>query len=212
MNAAQNGNIALQQECSPPVITVIIPTLDDERRLVPTLASLVSGAADGLIVEAIVADGGSRDGTETVADVAGCRFIRGEADAGARLAAAAAGAKAPWLLFLPPGVVLDEGWIRDVRAFLDQVTRRGESDRRAAVFALGTDDYGMAAALRQTRARLGLWLGRGADPDQGLLICAGHYRALGGHGAGAGTASRLTRRLGATRIVTLRSRATAIRF
>ncbi|MCZ8316151.1 glycosyltransferase [Phreatobacter sp.] len=194
------------------MITVIIPTLDDERRLVPTLASLVSGAADGLIVEAIVADGGSRDGTETVADVAGCRFIRGDADAGARLAAAAAGAKAPWLLFLPPGVVLDEGWIRDVRAFLDQVTRRGESDRRAAIFALGTDDYGMAAALRQTRARLGLWLGRGADPDQGLLISAGHYRALGGHGAGAGTASRLTRRLGATRIVTLRSRATAIRF
>ena len=195
-----------------PVITVIIPTLDDERRLVPTLASLVSGAADGLIVEAVVADGGSRDGTETVADVAGCRFIVGEADTGLRLAAAAAGAKAPWLLFLLPGVVLDEGWIRDVRAFLDQVTRRRETDRRAAVFSLGIDDYGMGAVLRQMRARLGLWLGLGAEAEQGLLISAGNYRTMGGHTAGADTTRGLTRRLGATRIVTLRSRATPIRF
>jgi hypothetical protein len=194
------------------VITVIIPTRDDERRLVPTLASLVSGAADGLVVEAVIADGGSTDGTETVADVAGCRFVAGAADAGTRLAAAAAGAKAPWLLFLPPGVVLDEGWIRDVRAFLDQVTRRGESDRRAAVFALGIDDYGPRAALRQMVARMGPWLGRGTDPDQGLLISAGHYRTLGGHAAGAEPMRGLSRRLGAARIVTLRSRATPIRF
>ncbi len=136
----------------------------------------------------------------------------GETDVGARLASAAAGAKAPWLLFLPPGVVLDEGWIRDIRAFLDQVTRRGESDRRVAVFALGIDDYGPRATLRQVLARLALWLGRGTDPDQGLLISAGQYRALGGHARGGSSMRDLSRRLGAARIITLRSRATPIRF
>lgn len=192
------------------MISVIIPTLNDERRLVPTLAALVAGAADGLIVEAIVADGGSDDGTEAVADVAGCRFVQGPADVGARLAAAAAGSKAPWLMFVRPGVVLDEGWIREVRGFLDQVNRRGEADRRAAAFALGVDDYGTAAKLQLMRARLAFLLGRGASPDQGLLLSRGHYREIGGHAPGPDSEAALSRRLGRARVVTLRSRATAI--
>ncbi len=210
MNAAPSDYTALRKDCSPAVISVIIPTLNDERRLVPTLAALVAGAADGLIVEAIVADGGSDDGTEAVADVAGCRFVQGPADVGARLAAAAAGSKAPWLMFVRPGVVLDEGWIREVRGFLDQVNRRGEADRRAAAFALGVDDYGMAAKLQLMRARLAFLLGRGARPDQGLLLSRGHYREIGGHAPGLDSEAALSRRLGCTRVVTLRSRATAI--
>ena len=191
MNAAPSDYTALRKDCSPAVISVIIPTLNDERRLVPTLAALVAGAADGLIVEAIVADGGSDDGTEAVADVAGCRFVQGPADVGARLAAATAGSKAPWLMFVRPGVVLDEGWIREVRGFLDQVNRRGEADRRAAAFALGVDDQAGAAG-------------------QGLLLSRGHYREIGGHAPGLDSEAALSRRLGRTRVVTLRSRATAI--
>lgn len=210
MNAAPHDYTALRKECSPAVISVIIPTLNDERRLVPTLAALVAGAADGLIVEAIIADGGSDDGTEAVADVAGCRFLKGPAAIGVRLAAAAATTKASWLMFVRPGVVLDEGWIREVRGFLDQVSRRGETDRRAAVFALGVDDYGLAAKVRLARARLRFMLGRGAEPDQGLLLSRDHYRGLGGHGPGPQSEKALTRRLGPGRTVTLRSRATQI--
>lgn len=210
MNAPREDYTALREECSPAVISVIIPTLDDERSLVPTLAALVAGAADGLIVEAIIADGGSTDGTEAVADIAGCRFYKGPADTGTRLAAAAVASKAPWLMFVRPGVVLDEGWIREVRSFLDQVARRGEADRRAAAFALGIDDYGLAAKARLAQARLGFLLGRGAEPGQGLLVSRDHYRALGGHGAGPQSEKALTRRLGPRRIVTLRSRATQI--
>ena len=47
------------------VLSVIIPTLDCERSLVPTLASLVSGAAVGTVRDVIIADGGSRDATLT---------------------------------------------------------------------------------------------------------------------------------------------------
>jgi len=210
MNGPPRDYTALRKDHSPAVISVIIPTLNDERRLVPTLAALVAGAADGLIVEAIIADGGSDDGTEAVADVAGCRFVQGPAEIGARLAAAAAATKAPWLMFVRPGVVLDEGWIREVRGFLDQVSRRGEADRRAAVFALGVDDYGLAAKARLARARFGFLLGRGADPDQGLLVSRNHYRDLGGHARGAESEKALARRLGPGRTVTLRSRATPI--
>lgn len=210
MNAAAQDYTALRKECSPAVISVIIPTRDDERRLVPTLAALVAGAADGLIAEAIIADGGSTDGTEAVADIAGCRFFTGPAETGARLAAAAATSKAPWLMFVRPGVVLDEGWIREVRGFLDQVSRRGDADRRAAAFAFGVDDYGLKAKVRLAGARLGFLLGRGAEPDQGLLLSRDLYRRLGGHGPGPHSERAITRRLGPRHMVTLRSRATQI--
>jgi glycosyltransferase involved in cell wall biosynthesis len=192
------------------VISVVIPTLNDERRLVPTLASLVSGAADGLIVEAIVADGGSTDDTEGVADVAGCRFTPGPADRGARLAAAAAAAKAPWLLFVSPGVVLDEGWIREVRSFLEATARRPERRGRAAVFALGREDYGVTGGIAVAAVRLGFLAGFGPDPRQGLLIQAERYRGLGGHQPGPRPERRFARRIGRFGTTVLRSRATAI--
>ncbi|WP_439572240.1 glycosyltransferase [Phreatobacter sp.] len=192
------------------MISVIIPTLNDERRLVPTLAALVAGAADGLVVEAIVADGGSTDDTAAVADMAGCRMIEGPADTGPRLARAAAMARAPWLMFVEPGTVLDEGWTRDVRAFLEQVARRGEIDRRAAVFAPGTDDFGMRGVMHRLTLWAWLTLGRGPDPSLGLLVSARHYRGLGGHPDGRMAQRRLGRRIGRRRISVLRSRATAL--
>ena len=57
------------------MLSAIIATHESERALVPTLAALVPGAMAGLVREVIVADGGSRDATAEVADVAGCRFM-----------------------------------------------------------------------------------------------------------------------------------------
>jgi hypothetical protein len=192
------------------VISVVIPTLNDERRLVPTLASLVSGAAAGIVVEAIVADGGSGDDTEAVADVAGCRFLKGPEDRGERLAAATSGAKAPWLMFMTAGAVLDEGWVRDVRSFLETVTRRAESDRRAAVFAIGGNGYDLADKLALVRSRCAFALGFGPHPIQGLLISASFYKMLGGHRSGLSPERAFARRIGRRHTSVLRSRATAI--
>lgn len=194
------------------MISVIIPTHNDERRLVPTLASLVSGAADGLIVEAIVADGGSSDDTEAVADAAGCRFIAGPADRGERLQVAARSAKAPWLMFIAPGTVVDEGWIREVRSFLEAASRRPAGLQRAAAFALGSEDYGMTQSLAAAAARIAFLAGLGPDPRQGLLIPAERYRALGGHASGASPERAFARRVGRFRTTVLRSRATAVLF
>src|SRR4051794_28163517 len=109
------------------MLTVIIPTRESERTLVQTLSPLVAGATAGLIAQVIVTDAGSRDATAEVAEIAGCVFLRGEGPAGARLQAAAASAKTPWLLFLRPGTVPDAGWLDAVDAFI-------RSDGEAASF------------------------------------------------------------------------------
>lgn len=92
------------------MISVIIPTFNDERRLVAALAPLVPAAMEGLVRELICADGGSTDATFDIADDAGATFLRLEGAAAERIAKAAAKAKGPWVLILDPGVRLEFGW------------------------------------------------------------------------------------------------------
>ena len=183
------------------MLSVIIPTLDSERLLVPTLAALVPGATDGLVSEVLLADGGSADDTATVADVAGCKFISGDAPLARRLRSAAGAARAPYLLFLRPGCILDAPWIGEVRRFLDQRAGAGERGRRAAAFR--RDSSGQPAHRKVSwwlRARLGGL----PQPEQGLLIARVFYDALGGHAERASDPEReLVARIGRHRIVTL---------
>ena len=58
------------------MISVIIPTLNAERCLSETLTALVPAAVDGLIREAIVVDGGSRDRTLAIVEAAGAELVR----------------------------------------------------------------------------------------------------------------------------------------
>jgi len=110
------------------MLSVIIATHESERALVPTLAALVPGATAGLLGEVIVADGGSRDATAEVADVAGCRFMASGEPLGARLKAAAATTRTPWLMFLRAGCVPEPGWVEAADRFkffaLNSDTRR----------------------------------------------------------------------------------------
>src|SRR5277367_250079 len=115
------------------MLSVIIPTRNSEHALVPTLAALVSGATAGLITEVLVADGGSKDDTAVVADVAGCEFLALGEPLGGRLKAAAAKARAPWLMFIQPGTVLYAPWTDDAIRFVEQPGPR----TRAAVFRRG---------------------------------------------------------------------------
>src|ERR1700752_2834260 len=98
------------------MFSIIIPSHDSERALVPTLAALVPGATAGIVREVIVADGGSRDKTEEVADIAGCRFLVSLVPVGVRLKMAAAEARGDWLIFLTAGTVPGTTWIDEATA------------------------------------------------------------------------------------------------
>ncbi len=134
------------------MITVVIPTLNSEHVLVPTLASLVPGSAQGLVREVILADGGSVDETEKIADVAGCGFHKGPHDLGARLRAAAHGARGNWLMFLDPAAVLEEEWTRELRVFIEKAERLGQTEKRAATFKLAFEGFGLQPRLAEDAA------------------------------------------------------------
>ncbi len=175
------------------MLSVIIPTRNSERALLPTLAALVPGATAGLVAEVLIADGGSQDDTAAVADVAGCNFLPSDGLLAGRLKAAAAAARMPWLMFLHPGTVLDTSWTGEVARFLQR-------DAAAAVFRRGATD----AVLRELCLRVGAMFGAPPRPEQGLLIARQLYEAVGGHSERAGDPERdLLRRIGRRRVATL---------
>jgi glycosyltransferase involved in cell wall biosynthesis len=187
------------------VITVVIPTLNSERVLVPALASLVPGSAQGLLREVILADGGSTDETEKIADIAGCNFHKGPHDLGSRLRAAAQGARGNWLMFLDPAAVLEEGWTRELRAFIEKAERLGQTEKRAATFTLAFEEFGWKPRVAQAAAATRRAFGFRPRAEQGLLISKNFYRTIGAHKDGARAQERLLARIGRRRIVTLRA-------
>ena len=123
---------------------------------------------------------------------------------GARLKAAAATARAPWLLFLRPGIVPDVTWVDETRRFMAEAELHGRAGSRAAVFrpGLGTSRPLLVEALSLLRRALGAR----PNADQGLLIGKTLYEEVGGHREDAAEPERdLARRLGRRRIATLRS-------
>ena len=185
------------------MLSVIIPTRNSERALVPTLAALVPGATAGLVIEVLVADAGSQDDTAAVADVAGCRLMVVEGPLAGRLRAAAAAARAPWLMFLRPGTVLDAPWTSEVGRFVQSNPRQGE----AAVFRRGAP---LRPAWREVVALLTAALGAPPHPEQGLVISSQFYAALGGHSERARDPEHdLLRRIGRARTVRLATHAYA---
>lgn len=188
------------------MISVIIPTQNSERQLVPTLAALVQGVTAGILNDVILADGGSTDDTAAIADAAGCTFHSGTDDLGLRLRRAAANGRGRWLLFLGPSSLLEEGWPRDVAAFLETVERRGMGERTAGTFRLAMDGYGLRPRLSETAAAMRLAVLGRPQRGQGLLISRRHYERIGGHPAGSRAESRLLGHIPRLNIKVLRAR------
>ena len=111
------------------MISVVIPTLNAEATLGQTLAALVSAAVDGLVREVIVVDGGSSDRTAEIVDQAGANLVRGSGGRGHQLAAGAAQARFPWLLFLHADTTLAPGWEREASLFMERVDLGGAAAR-----------------------------------------------------------------------------------
>ena len=143
------------------MISVIVPTLNDEHRLASALAPLVPAAMEGLVRELIICDGGSTDATFEIADDAGARFLKLEGEESARIAEGAKMAKGPWLLVLDPCVRLDFGW---EQAALKHMNARKAPGR----FRLQKSDGGFWDALFPPKARAVLILIGGSAGGRGV--------------------------------------------
>jgi rSAM/selenodomain-associated transferase 2 len=179
-------------------LSIVIPTLNAAHTLSRTLGALPKEC------EIVIADGGSRDGTQGIAKVRGARVIVAPRGRGSQFAQGAARAKGAWLLFLHADTVLDPGWEKAVACFMAEPA----AARRAAVFRFALDDASAAARrlekLVALRTRfLGLPYG-----DQGLLISRAFYEALGGFRPLPLMADvDLVRRIGRRRLTLLDARA-----
>jgi glycosyltransferase involved in cell wall biosynthesis len=187
------------------MISVIIPTLNDGRKLPRCFDSLIGAAVGGVIREVIVADGGSSDDTLMIADGAGAHIVHAGKSQSARLQAGARAAKGDWLLFLYPDTALEQGWEAEVESFLG----RAMPERpQAATFRFALEDFGGAARRAEFKAALRDWILALPYGDHGLLISRRFYNKLGGYRMlNRMEDAVIVRRIGRRRLVRLRAHA-----
>ena len=126
---------------------------------------------------------------------------------GARLRAAAAAARARWLLFLPPGSVPDASWTDEIARFIEKAEFDGRSSSSAAAFRLASAS--LRLQWRNALAVMRAALGAGPNASQGLVIAKALYDAVDGHHDIDEPERDLIRRLGGRRIVVMRATAVA---
>ncbi len=161
------------------MISVILPTLNAQGGLEPTLSSLMPGAMSGLIKQLVIADGGSTDRTLAIADEAGADVVRAPQGRGTQLAAGADAARADWLLFLHSDTLLEPGWELEVQQFLDE-SKAARDDERVAFFRFCLNDRRSAARVLERIVSVRCSVFGLPYGDQGLLISRRYYQQVGG--------------------------------
>ena len=156
------------------MISVIIPTLNAQKRLPQCLSALFNATLEGLIAEVIIVDGGSDDDTFTIAEAFGAKIITSERGRGAQLAAGAAAARSPWFLFLHADTILTDRWPQVAKEMIDAV------ERSAGVFELQFDPPTNASRFVAWGAMARTKWFRLPYGDQGLLISRSSYDEIGG--------------------------------
>lgn len=168
------------------MLSVIIATDGNDRATVATLAALVPGATAGLVADVLLLDCLGSAPIREIADASGCELMvhkvdhqNGRIDNGLMIAARRT--RAPWLLFLQAGAVLQPGWVEETMAFIEQNAMRATD--RVALFRPARAFYGDGQRPGLKRA-LWRWL-PGRFAGKALLISRGHYEKIGGHPAQA---------------------------
>lgn len=140
---------------SGPMISVIIRNLNSAPRLQAVLTSLVPAAAEGIVRQVIVLDGGSTDGSLEICDDAGADILD------ASLLEALDQARGGWILLAPIGIRLRRGWEAQVQSHI-------EADGGPAL---------LLGAQARDKAGLTGWLDRLRTPNGAAILApAGFVR------------------------------------
>lgn len=153
------------------MISVVIPTLNEAARLPRLLASL---AAEQPPPEIIVVDGGSHDGTQTIARQAGVRLIRSPPGRGQQLAAGAAVARGRIFLFLHADCRFPAGGLARIVKVLAAAPGAPGGNFRLLFDGDTAFSRWLTGFYARIRAR-GFYYG-----DSAVFVRAEAYRALGG--------------------------------
>ncbi len=166
------------------MISIIIPTLNEELALPRTLALI---AGQNYPHEIIVSDGGSTDATGDVAQQAGVRWLQAPRGRGAQMNAGAKLAGGEWLLFLHADTHLPADALRAVRSL--------PPDIEAGCFHQA---FSPAPLLLRLVSRLHNWRCKRTRimyGDQAMFVRRHVFEALGGFSETALEDVRLSERL-----------------
>jgi rSAM/selenodomain-associated transferase 2 len=165
----------------PPLLSVIIPTIDEEKQL-PLLLQELAAQRD-IPLEIIVADGGSIDATCAVAAEFKAACVQSERGRGRQMNAAARMASGDFLLFLHA----------DSRLGDELLLSRAACALRAAIDSVGRDDVAghfrlrfirtssaNAIAYRYAEEKSAFNRSNTTNGDQGLLLTRAYFNRLGG--------------------------------
>ncbi|MBE9537245.1 MAG: TIGR04283 family arsenosugar biosynthesis glycosyltransferase [Proteobacteria bacterium] len=151
------------------MISVIIPTLNEEKTLQATIDSARAEA-----VEIIVSDGGSEDATLEIAEKQADMVISAASGRGEQMNVGAAAARGEALLFLHADTLLPEGWVEEVV----EILKDGRVSCGAFRFALPEKSaaLGFISAMVNLRSK---WLNMPYG-DQAIFMRRKDFEALGG--------------------------------
>jgi rSAM/selenodomain-associated transferase 2 len=185
---SQPGDVLMQiMDTRAPVLSIIVPVLDEAALIAPFLDHLRARAPHA---EVIVVDGGSRDGTRSIAGPLADVLISAPRGRASQMNAGAAVAIGEVLWFLHADSVLPLNAMRDIRAALNDPQTAGGCFRLRlpdskmiyrisdSVGDLGVQVFGFALGDHGTFCRRSSFEKAGGYPDVPILEDAEFYRAL----------------------------------
>ena len=152
------------------MISIIVPTLNEETRIAATLQALQALPGEK---EILLADGGSEDRTAAIAEAAGVRVVACQRGRGCQLRTAAAQAKGDVLWFVHADSRPESGALEAIGSVLQSGSVAGGN------FALVFEDEHYSARQMTTIYPYLRWLGLSYG-DAGIFIRRSVYDAIGG--------------------------------
>jgi hypothetical protein len=170
-------DLSVWDECGPeppngsPVVSMIVPALNEENGIGNTLSVLGSHPE----VEVIVVDGGSSDGTVSIAETYGATVMCSASGRALQMNAGAEAARGEILVFLHADTVLPQGYVAEIQRVLS------DPAIVAGAFRLGIDGSGITYRLIARGANLRSRIFQLPYGDQCVFLRSDTFEEIGGY-------------------------------